>query len=229
MSQLRVLVTGGGRGIGRVIALRFAREGAKVVVAARSSEELDKVVAEIDQAGGNGHAAQMNVTDFGSVEAAIYRSLQFTGGGLDVLVNNAGVFDVVPFGKMDPATWNRHIDVNLTGPFLVTMEAMEGLEESEQAHIFNICSRAGRKGFLGNTAYCASKYGLRGFSDALRLDLASGGIRVTTVFPRQTDTTIFDGVEGEFDRSQMDPPEDVAETVWRAYQSGDVDEIDVNG
>lgn len=229
MPQLRVLVTGASRGIGRAIALRFASEGARVAVAARSSDALDETVAEIGQAGGEGLAAQMNVSDFGSIEAAIYRALQFTGGGLDVLVNNAGVFDVKPFARMDQATWDRHIQVNLSGPFLVTMEAMEGLEESERAHIFNICSNAGRQGYPGNTAYCASKYGLRGFSDALRLDLADQGIRVTTVFPRQTDTDIFKGVEGDFDRSAMDKPEAVAETVWEAYLTGDVTEVDVSG
>lgn len=227
MPQLRVLVTGGSRGIGRAIALRFAGEGAQVVVAARSSDALDETVAQIEKAGGAGLAAQMDVSDFGSIEAAIYRALQFTGGGLDVLVNNAGIFNVTPFARMDPATWDRHIQVNLTGPFLVTMEAMEALEESEQAHIFNICSMAGRQGYPGNTAYCASKYGLRGFSDALRIDLEDQGMRVTTVFPRQTDTDIFKGVEGDFDRSAMDKPEAVAETVWEAYQAGDITEVDV--
>ncbi len=228
MGQLRVLVTGGGRGIGRAIALRFAREGAKVVVAARSSDQLDGVVAEIEAAGGEGLAAQMNVGDFGSVEAAVYRALQFTGGGLDVLVNNAGVFDVKPFDRMDAQTWNRHIDVNLNGPFYVTLEALEGLEESDRAHIFHIGSRAGRVGFPGNTAYCASKYGLRGFADALRLDLGDRGIRVTTVYPNQTDTSIFDGVPGDWDRTKMNKPEDVAELVWATYAADeDVAEVEL--
>jgi NAD(P)-dependent dehydrogenase (short-subunit alcohol dehydrogenase family) len=230
MSQLRVLVTGGGRGIGRAIALRFAREGASVVVASRTSPELDAVVAEIEGLGGKGLAAQMNVRDHGSVEAAVWRATEFTGGTIDVLVNNAGVFDVKPFADTDLDTWARNIEVNLTGAFFVTQEVLDALEESERGHVFNIASVAARQGFAGNTAYCASKYGLRGFGDALREDLREQGIRVSTVYPASTDTTIFDGVPGDWDRSKMNRPEDVAEVVWKAYQAGpdeDVDDLDV--
>ena len=104
------------------------------------------------------------------------------------------------------------------------------LQESEKAHIFNIGSVAGAQGFPGNTAYCASKYGLRGFGDALRLDLAEQGIRVSTVQPGNTDTTIYDDVEGEWDRTGWNQPEDVAEVVWQAYNTPadtDVSELSV--
>src|SRR4029077_9063146 len=125
----------------------FAREGARVAVAARTSSELDKVVAEINQAGGLGRAQQVNVADHGSVEAAVYRAVEFTGGALDVLVNNAGVFDIKPFAQLDLATWTRHVEVNLSGPFYVTSEALDALLESDRPHVFNVSSLAGRKGF----------------------------------------------------------------------------------
>ncbi|MEM7516405.1 MAG: SDR family oxidoreductase [Planctomycetota bacterium] len=229
-SPLRVLVTGGGRGIGRAIALRFAREGAHVIVAARSSGELDQVVEEIEKAGGKGAAGQVNVIDFGAVEAAVYRALQFTGGVLDILVNCAGVFDVKPFEKMDVATWEKNINVNLTGPFHVTLESLEALEQGTRPHVFMINSVAGKEAYAGNTAYCASKFGLRGFADALRLDLAESGIRVSSVYPGPTDTTIFDKVPGDWDRSTMNQPEDVAEVLWKAYHAAegeDVNDLDV--
>ncbi|MED6334474.1 MAG: SDR family oxidoreductase [Planctomycetota bacterium] len=225
MSPLRVLVTGGGRGIGRAIALRFAREGAQVVVAARSSTELDAVVAEIAAAGGQGLAAQMNVRDRGSVEAAVWRSNQFTGEVLDVVVNNAGVFDVVPLTELDDETWERNIEVNLRGAWYVTGEVLDALSDGERPHLFNIASIAARQGFANTAAYCASKYGLRGLGDALREEWREEGIRVSTVYPGPTDTTIFDGVPGDWDRSTMNKPEDVAEVIWNAYQAADGEDI----
>ncbi len=220
-----MLVTGGGRGIGRAIALRFAREGAQVVVAARTSREIETVAGEIDAAGGRGLAVPMDVTDLAAVEEGLHRTLEATGGALDVLVNNAGVFGVHPFPELSPATWYRTIATNLTGPFHVTLLALRGLERSARAHVFNVSSIAGLQAFPGNVAYCASKFGLRGFSDALRLDLASRGIRVSTVYPSATDTKIFEGVPGEWDRALMYRPEEVAEAVWGAYAAPDGSDI----
>ncbi|MEO0650015.1 MAG: SDR family oxidoreductase [Planctomycetota bacterium] len=219
MAAPRVLITGGGRGIGRAIALRFAREGARVVVAARTSSELDAVAKEIEDAGGQGLAANMNVVDHGSVEAAVWRAVEFMDNGIDVLINNAGTFDSKPFDKVRPNDWQNMIDVNLTGPALVTMEALDYMEDAERPQIINIASTAAQQGFAGGAAYCASKWGLRGFSEALRLDLADQGFRVTTVFPPAVDTTIFDKVEGDWDRSTMLKPEVVADAVWDAYAS----------
>ena len=96
--------------------------------------------------------------------------------------------------------------------------------------MFNICSIAGQQPFEGSAAYCTTKYGLRGFSDVLRLELAPKGIRVSTVYPGATDTSIFDDVPGEWDRATMNRPEDVAAIVWNAYAAGegaDVAELDV--
>jgi len=227
---LRVLITGGGRGIGRAIALRFAREGAHVSVGSRSSDELDAVVKEIEAAGGKGRAQQMNVADHGSVEAGVFRAVEFLGGAIDLLVNCAGVFDVKPFESMDVATWKRNIEVNLNGPFYVTLESLDALFEGDRPHVVNIASVAARRAFPGNSAYSASKFGLRGFSDAIRVDLKAKGVRVSTIYPGATDTTIFDRVPGDWDRSKMNSPEDVAEVVWRTNQAPDgtpIDDVDV--
>ena len=197
-------------------------------MAARTSGELDDVVAEIEAAGGKGLAAQMNVTDLGSVEAAVWRATEFTEGPIDVLINNAGVFDVVPFDKMGHKAWSKMIDVNLTGAYYVTQESLGALEEGERPVVINVASGAAKQGFPGNTAYCASKYGLKGFGDALRIDLAEKGIRVVTVYPRGTDTTIFEGVPGDWDRSKMNTVEEVAEVIFSAASAGDeVTDLDV--
>ncbi|MBK8177799.1 MAG: SDR family oxidoreductase [Planctomycetes bacterium] len=230
MSSPRVIITGGSQGIGRAIALAFARRGARVAIAARSSDRLDEVVAEIDRLGGKGCPLQMDVTEDGAIEGAVYRAVEHCDGVIDVLVNNAGIFDVQPFDKQSPAGWRRMLDVNLTGPFLVTREVIDSMFASPRGHIFNIASEAARRGFEGNSAYCASKYGLRGFGDAIRLELAPRKIRVSTVYPGATDTTIFDKLPGTWDRSRMNKPEDVAAVVLAAYDAGpdqNVDDLDV--
>ncbi|TDJ69320.1 MAG: SDR family oxidoreductase [Planctomycetota bacterium] len=217
MTQLRVFITGGGRGIGRSIAVRFAREGAKVAIAARNSEQLDAVVAEIDAAGGEGYAVQMDIADHNSAEAAVFRATEFFDGTMDLLVNNAGIFSMQPFEELTLDVWQRFLNINLTGPFVVTLEALGALQESERPHIINMCSIAAKQGFAGNVGYCASKYGLRGFSDALREDLRAKGIRVSTIYPSATDTSMLAGVPGDWDKSKLNQPEDVAEVVWKAY------------
>jgi NAD(P)-dependent dehydrogenase (short-subunit alcohol dehydrogenase family) len=230
MSAPSVLITGGSRGIGRAIALRFAREGSKVVVASRDATRLDAVVAEIVKAGGKGLAAQLDVREQGSVEAGVWRALEFCGGKLELLVNNAGVFDVVPFDQLDLATWRKNIEIHLDGSFFVTKECLDALLESGRGHVIQIASVAARQGFAGNVAYCTAKYGLRGFSDALRADLGPRGLRVSTIYPGATDTDIFKGVPGNWDRAKMNRPEDVAEVVWKAWSAApgaDVSDLDV--
>lgn len=230
MSKLRVLVTGGSRGIGRAIALRFAREGAKIVIASRTSSELDQVVKEIEAAGGEALAAQLNVAEEESVSAAMWRAFEFLGDSLDVLVNNAGGFYVAPLEKTDADHWRWMFGANVDGPFYVTRECLDPLKASGRGHIFNISSVAGKRGFAENTAYCASKYALRGFGDALREELRPHKVRVSTVYPGPTDTTIFDKVAGNWDRSKMNKPEDIADVIWRAWSAAaneNVDDLDV--
>jgi NAD(P)-dependent dehydrogenase (short-subunit alcohol dehydrogenase family) len=213
MANLRVLVTGGSRGVGRAVALRFAREGAVVAVAARNSGQLDEVVKEIDAAGGKGRAAQMNVGDHGSVEAAVWRAVEFTGGALDILVNAAGTFDPKPIAKLDLATWRRHVEVNLDGPYYVVSESLEALSAGNRPHVFNIGANGNAR---AGAAYGATKAGVRGFSDALREDLVSDGIRVTTVRAASAQTK----------------DEAVAEAIWKAYHASDettLRDLDVGG
>jgi len=228
MAPIRILITGGSRGIGRAIALRFAREGAKVAVASRTSAELDAAVGQIEAAGGQGIACQMNVRDHGSIEAAVFRAVDFFDEEMDVLVNCAGIFDVQPFEETDLATWDRFVEVNLTGPYVVTLESIAALKESPRGHVFNIASSAARQGYAGSSIYCATKAGLMGLSNGLREDLRDAGVRVSTVYPGPTDTTIFDDVAGDWDRASMNKPEDVAEVVWQAYHAeGDQADLDI--
>ena len=227
---LRVLVTGAGRGIGRSIALRFAAEGAHVAVTARTQSEIERVAGEVEEAGGRGLAIEMDVADLASVEGGVNTALEAMGGVFDVVVNNAGAFTVKPFAELSPATWYRLMAVNLNGPFHVTLLSLKGLEESSRAHLFNVASVAGRQPYEGSSAYCTTKYGLVGFGAVLALELEPRGIRVSTLFPGATDTPIWDAIPGEWDRSTMNSPDEVAEACWRACTSPsdqDVAEVEV--
>ena len=225
-----VLVTGAGRGIGRAIALRFAAAGATVVAAARTRSEIEETAALVETAGGRGIPVTMDVTDRDSVDLGIRQALAETGGRLDVLVNNAGAFAVVPFEELSVEVWRRLMAVNLDGVFHVTQAALPALFASPGARLVNIASVAAREPFEGSSAYCATKYGLRGLTDVLRLELAPKGVRVTCVYPGATDTTIFDDTALEFDPEELARPEEVAEVVYGACTAPDgaeVDDVDV--
>lgn len=177
------LVTGGGRGIGRAIALELALAGAGVAVAARTRSQLEAVAAEI--AGLDGAPAfsqELDVTDPESIAHALKR-ITAALGPIDILVNNAGVAVSALISETDLELWERHLKVNLTGPYLLTRAVLPGMLKRRWGRIINIASTAGKQGFAYTTAYTASKHALVGFTRALALELAQHGITVNAVCP----------------------------------------------
>ncbi len=215
----RILITGGSRGIGQAIATRFAQEGYQVGILSRSPATLERALQEARDRGEHWVGASVDMENLAAIGPTIKAVVESLGGSLDVLVNNAGIFDMAPIEKVSLAMWQRFLTINLTGPFLVTQAALAALRKSSQGHIINISSVAGLQGFPDNTAYSTTKYGLRGFSDSLREELAPDGISVSTVYPGATDTEIFDQVAGDWDRDSMNKREDVADVVWQAVQA----------
>lgn len=182
------LVTGGNAGIGEAIAKRFAEEGAAVVVTGRRKDELDRVVREIQQRGGQALALSGSVTDETHAPAAVQQTVR-TFGRLDILVNNAGIGD---FGKriheMDDATWAHVLDVNLTGVFRMTRAAVPAMLKSGGGSIVNISSIASVVGIPLLPAYAASKGGMDAMTRAIAIDYAQEGIRCNVVNPGLIDT-----------------------------------------
>ena len=180
-----ILVTGGGRGIGRAIALAFAEPGSIVAIAARTGSDLNETGAAIRTRGAEAVLLTVDVMDEHSV-AAGFEQLRAASPCLDVLVNNAGVGGGKPIDETDTASWRRILDTNVFGTFLVTRQAVPMMRES--GRVISISSVLGRFGVPGYTAYCASKHAVIGFTRALALELADRRVTVNAICPGWVDT-----------------------------------------
>ena len=182
---MNILVTGGGRGIGRAIALAFAEPGSVVAVAARTQAQLGDTARAIAARGAKPIALAVDVTDEHAVARA-FEQLRAITPIVDVVVNNAGVGGGQPIDTTDTASWRRILDTNVLGTFLVTREAVRML--SDGGRVINMSSVLGRFGVAGYTAYCASKHAVIGFTRALALELVKRRITVNAICPGWVET-----------------------------------------
>lgn len=202
-------ITGGGRGIGRGIALAFAQHGCDVVAAARTEDEVRETAKLVEAHGQKALALQCNVADPASVSKAVTATLD-TFGQIDILVNNAGYAHFRPFHELSAEEWKRTLDVNLTGPFLCIQAVLPSMMARRSGRIINISSVAGLKPLLHQSAYCASKHGLNGLSKVLAMELRECGIGVHSICPGGVDTQLARDAMPERDKSDWMTPEDIA-------------------
>ena len=183
------LITGGGRGIGRAIALLFAQEGAAIAVAARTRAQVESVAKEIaNQSQVRVQPIACDVSDVGSVEAMFTQVTEGWGRGPDILVNNAGIAESAPLTKTDDDLWNRHLAINLSGSFYCTRAALPGMMARGWGRIINVASIAGKTGAPYIAAYSASKHGLLGLTRSTALEVATKGITANAICPGYVDT-----------------------------------------
>jgi len=188
------LVTGSSRGIGRGIATDLADRGADVVVNYRSSAaEAEAVVGKIETAGGRAIAAQADVSEFDDV-VDMYEEVESAFGGIDVLVNNAGITVDKKFENMTRDDWDAVVDVNLGGVFNCTKVFFEDIRRSDHGRLINVSSVVGQQGNYGQANYAATKSGLFGFTRTIALELASSGSTANCVAPGFVATDMLDEV-----------------------------------
>jgi NAD(P)-dependent dehydrogenase (short-subunit alcohol dehydrogenase family) len=222
-----VVVTGAAGGIGRALCLRFGRAGNRIGALDRDTAGIERLTGDLEAAGIETFPQLCDVTDPESCNGAI-ASVEERFGGVDILINNAGITHRSPFIETDPSVYRRVMDVNFFGALHCTKAAIDTLLE-RRGLVVVIASVAGFSPLPERTGYCASKYALRGFFDTLRCELEDRGVRVLVVCPGFTATEIernaLDGQGGPAKHPQsrvgrLAAPDSVADAVYRGAQSG---------
>ena len=204
----RYLITGASRGIGRAIAEKLGAEDVTLLLHGR-----DTVALAETRKGVEAHCSKVIplIHDLATSAGVSDLIAEVGAQPIDLLVNNAGVAIVKPFGEITQIEWEQTVGVNITAPFMLTQHFAPRMPPGSS--VVNILSIAAKTGFANWSAYCMSKFALEGFSQAVREELREHKIRVINIYPAATDTNIWSSVEGNWPREKMISPNDVASAV----------------
>lgn len=228
--RLTAVITGASKGIGAALAKRCTAEGVRVALLARTAAPLHALASEL---GADATAYRCDLTDADAVSAVATRITADFGGAPDLLINNAGLFQLAPVDVMSAADFSAVVQTNLIAPFLLTRALLPAMRSRGSGTIVTLGSIADRSVFPENGAYAASKYGLRALHEAMRMELRGSGVRATLVSPGPVDTPLWDPVNpderaGFTPRASMLTAADVADAIWFAVSrpaSVNVDEL----
>jgi 3-oxoacyl-[acyl-carrier protein] reductase len=213
LKNKNALITGAGKGIGKAIAIALAKEGVNVILVARTQEEIESVAVKARSLRVKALAITADVADINSVNAAVEKALtEF--GTIDILINNAGIGAFGKFLELEPATWERIIQVNLMGTYYVTRAVLPNMIERQTGDIINISSTAGLSGNALTSAYSASKFAVLGLTESLMQEVRKHNIRVTALTP----STVATDMAKELNLTDGNPEkvmqsEDMAELI----------------
>jgi len=226
-----VVITGASSGLGEATARHLASKGASVFLGARRMARLQTVVADIQRAGGQAAAMQVDVTRRAEVDAFVQAATE-KFGRMDVLVNNAGLMALAPIEKTLVDEWDRMVDINIKGVLYGIAAALPVFARQKGGHIINIASVAGHKVSMGGAVYCATKHAVRAISEGLRQEV--DGIRTTIISPGAVQSELPLGISDpdtaahvqEFYRQQAIPADAVARAI--AYAIEQPADVDIN-
>jgi 3-oxoacyl-[acyl-carrier protein] reductase len=206
------IVTGASRGIGRAISIALAKEGATVVLAARSIQKLEETARQVTKAGGKAQIVVTELTDEESIKNLV-RAAKEKYGRLDILVNNAGVTHSAKLDQTETKDWDYCMQVNARAPFILCRETLPLLRKAKAGYIINIASVVGVKGYPLQSAYTASKHAIRGMTISLAEELKGSNIRVHLICPGGVDTELVQKVRPDIKKDELIKPEEIAELV----------------
>jgi 3-oxoacyl-[acyl-carrier protein] reductase len=213
LKNKNALITGAGKGIGKAIAIALAKEGVNVILVARTQADVDQLAAEVNQFGVKSLALSADVSDINSVNAAVEKALaEFKT--IDILINNAGIGAFGKFMELEPADWERIIQVNLMGTYYTTRAVIPQMIERQTGDIINISTTAGLNGNAVTSAYSASKFAVMGLTDSLMQEMRKHNIRVTALTPSTVATDLaIDLKLTDGNPEKVMQSEDVAELI----------------
>lgn len=229
-----VIITGASSGIGKATAMKLAKEGASVVLCARSEDELKKLKDKIENNGGKALVVKTDVTQPADFENAVSQTLE-KYGTVDVLINNAGLMPLSYIEKLKTDEWEKMIDVNIKGVLNGVAAILPTMRKNKSGHIINISSSAAHNYFPGGAVYSATKIAVKMFSEGLRKELAPQyGINVTSIEPGAVDTSLFETITDEDIKEKLKgmkgmttmEAEDIANAIF--YALSQPDRVNIN-
>lgn len=208
------IVTGSGRGIGRETAILLARRGVDVVICSRTQSEIDDTVKVIQGIHAGVIGIKCDVSVSSQVENVVKRAVE-KFGGINILVNNAGIFTVKKLVDTSEKEWDKILDVNLKGAFLCSRAVLPYMLRNNAGTIINVSSGAGKTGFDSLSAYCASKFGMMGLTESLAWEVGGHHVRVMAICPGEVATRMQESDPEYYreNRERMLKPEEVAEKI----------------